>query len=251
MARRLNIDLRRKRIRHYHARRRRRSPIRRAFTFWWSTGLLVGVTLLFLAKLTLNFTFDTLGQRNAADYQLPRPSLRLVHASMQEVEDRLRMGNARRSAIAMQDSEIGISLETKLPTPPPFSGTPLPPLEGYAAGPGTTTLPDFRYLPPLTTSSPKAASCLTSVRLTDTLEGAGFTFEAQLPSPPPGEPAGRADFWVTLNEEGRVITVLRLAPTGEETAWLRTLRVFITGGKALRAAHGPLTLYWTTEESHL
>ena len=53
MARNLNIERRRKLIRHYQAMRRRRSPVRRAFTYWWGSALLSMLTLGVLALLVL------------------------------------------------------------------------------------------------------------------------------------------------------------------------------------------------------
>ncbi len=249
MARQLNIDLRRKRIRHYHARRRRRSPLWRAFTFWWSAGLVIGLTWLILAKLTLNFFLDDYGERELASYQLPQPSLRLIHVSAQEIEERLRMGNARRSAIAMQDSEIGISLETRLPEPPPPEQRPLVPLSGQTVTMASQAELQFNYLPPLAQTQEPAATRQTFLRLPQQLTAVNFGFAEALPPAPEGTPAGRADFWVKLNEEGRVTSVLRLAPNGEESAWLKSLRLFIAKGKADGTGYGILTLYWTNEET--
>ncbi len=250
MARRHNIDLRRKRIRHYTARRRRRSPLRRAFLFWWSAGLLTGIILLFLAKLTLYSLLSPIGRRPVAEYQVPPPGLRLLSIPAEVVEERLRMGKVRRAAIAMQDDEIGISLALKLPEPAPLKVSPLPPLAlpDHATRPETTIT--YHYLPPLTEPVAAVPTVHTMVRPSRALTEAGLTFKEKLPSPPPGVVSGRADFRLKANDDGRIEFALRTAPKGEETAWLRTLRTFLISGTTEGATEGTITLYWTNEEAH-
>ena len=50
MSRRLNIERRRKRIRHYRAQRRRRSPAWRALLYWWAPAVVCLLTWLALVQ---------------------------------------------------------------------------------------------------------------------------------------------------------------------------------------------------------
>ena len=97
MARRLNIERRRKRIRHYRAQRRRRSPAWRALLFWWAPALIVAVAALALAQAVAAFVGRP-GAGPAARYALPRPSLGLVAATAAQAEELRRLGNVRRLA---------------------------------------------------------------------------------------------------------------------------------------------------------
>ena len=129
MARNLNIERRRKLIRHYQAMRRRRSPVRRAFTYWWGSALLSMLTLGVLALLVLGpWKHLHQGPAQRACWSLPEPGLTLRRASAREVAELRRQGAARRAAMALSDREVGISLAGKLPEPKRLGGNPLPEL---------------------------------------------------------------------------------------------------------------------------
>ena len=79
------------------------------------------------------------------------------------------------------------------------------------------------------------------VRIAETLGKAGFS---ATPEPPPGR--GKAVFWVGLDDKGCAETVLRLAPSGVETAPLRALRTALLAGRGQGAAQGTVTVVWDT-----
>ncbi len=247
MARRLNIERRRKRIRHYAARRRRRSPLHRALMYWWGPGIVLLVMLLLLAKLTVHFVFDGIGTRRVEAYSLPEASLRLVYMSQSEINDRLRMGNARRIAVAMSDADIGLSLDVALPEPGILEGKALPPLLIDLPVSDRQKLSEVSYLPQAYVAPERAPVARVRMVVSEELEAARFTLGA-LPKTPKGESSGRADFWVMLDERGRVETVLRASPFGEETAWQKRLRVYLGTGLGTSAGRGRVTIYWTAEE---
>ena len=114
MARRQNIERRRKQIRHYQARRRRRSPVWRAFLFWWAPALVCGLALAGMASTAVGFLAFRPGGGDPARYALPPARLGLAQATAGEVGELLRMGNARRLVGALGDADIGISLDLPL-----------------------------------------------------------------------------------------------------------------------------------------
>lgn len=247
MPRRLNIERRRKRIRHYTARRRRRSPVRRALTYWWGTVAIGVATALVFGMMA----FDFLARRPMRQ-ECPRrrPGLSLILATAEEVSGVVRTGNARRLATALSDREIGISLAPRLPEPAPRIPPPLPPLSEttpVARGErdeGCSLLPTFMG----TTAEKQAPESTASlqVRFTSTLSAVEFRV-GSWPTPHK-EPAGMARFWLSLDAEGRPETVLRLTPQGAESDWLRALRTALFAGRGKTGAQGFVTVTWNAKE---
>lgn len=245
MPRRLNIERRRKRIRHYTARRRRRSPVRRALAYWWGTVAIGAVAALMFGAMA----FDFLARRPAR--QAPprrRPGLCLVSATAEEVSGVVRTGNARRLATALSDREIGISLAPRLPEPTPRTPPPLPPLPETALavhgeGEEGKLLPAF--MDAAAGVAPMAGEPVRA-RSAATLAAAGFRVGAW-PALRTG-PAGVARFWLSLDAEGRPETVLRLAPKGAENDWLRALRMALFAGRGKAGAQGIVTVTWNAKE---
>lgn len=245
MSRRLNIERRRKRIRHYTARRRRRSPVHRAVLYWWGTVLLLTVTGIVLGLLLLLRNLGRPGCGPETKWQLPAASLRLIAVPEQAVAEALRMGNVRRSARAMSDADIGISFAMPLPEPAPLQLRPLPPLPSDL--PARAPELSGMNLPPLFAAAEAgAASAPVAVRPDPALAAAGY-----LPSRPPQPESGTcgsALFSVHLDETGRARHVFRLAPAGEETPWLRTLRLMLLRSRGSAAASGRITIIWNTKD---
>lgn len=236
MARRLNIERRRKRIRHYRAQRRRRSPAWRALLFWWAPALIVAVAALALAQAVAAFVGRP-GAGPAARYALPRPSLGLVAATAAQAEELRRLGNVRRLAGALGDADIGISLAPRLPEPDPLPLGPLGALpRPRAAGRGVGAA----ALPPAAEALAAApAPREARVRPSAALAEAGF--RARLPRP---EGRGRCVFWVELDAAGRVATAARFEPAGAETPALRQVRDALLAGRGRGAAQGFVTVAW-------
>lgn len=238
MARNLNIERRRKLIRHYQAMRRRRSPVRRAFTYWWGTLLLSALTVGALATTVHGWCAEGRVTRAEGAKPLRAPGLQLRLASATQVAELMRLGNARRSAMALSDREVGITLDGALPEPEPLGGKPLAPLVLEVAIAGAqeaqATLLPPAYAGPEAASDARAEKARAfEVTLDTALAEAGF--------PAPEAPAlvegpGRAVFQVALDGVGRPESVLRLAPAGEESADLRRLRLALS---AQRGARGP------------
>lgn len=240
MARRQNIERRRKQIRHYQARRRRRSPVWRALLFWWAPALVCALAFAGLAALTVGFAAFRPGVGDPARYGLPAAGLGLVRATAEEVGELLRMGNARRLVGALGDADIGISLDLPLPEPKALAVARLAPLPeaGARLGAGARR----PALPPLAEgAAPERPSF--AVRADAALEAAGFRMGAAAP-----EGRGKAVFWVRLGEDGRVASALRFAPSGAETAALRALRVAVGAGRGRGAAQGTVTVVWDNAE---
>ena len=111
MSRRLNIERRRKRIRHYRAQRRRRSPAWRALLFWWAPALVCLLAGLALAQTVRAFLLRP-GEQLTATWTPPEarePGLGMVWATADEAEAlRRRLGNVRRRAGALMDADIGL-----------------------------------------------------------------------------------------------------------------------------------------------
>lgn len=241
MARRQNIERRRKQIRHYQARRRRRSPVWRALLFWWAPALVFAMAGAALLLAIVGFSLFRPGVGAPGRYVLPQAGLHLVHATAAQVGEVLRMGNARRLLGALSDADIGISLKLPLPEPRAMAFAPLDPLP---------PIDTRRHSPARTLPLPLAWEWKTDVarhdnhfevRIADALEKAGFS---ATPKPPPGR--GKAVFWVGLDGKGCAETVLRLAPSGVETAPLRALRTALLAGRGQGAAQGTVTVIWDT-----
>lgn len=248
MARRLNIERRRKRVRQYTARRKQRSPVRRALTYWWGTGLVVLLTAAALGPLAAKVVAQTMTPVAPERYRLPPAGLTLVHVPTAALEKAIRLGTVRRQASALTDGDIGLSLATKAPEPAPLPTMPLPPLslareEAQVAPSPVAFLPNAD----VSAAANAPASGPLMVRLDAPLEKVDFRLQ-RVPEPStPGR--GSATFWVTLDAEGRVDTVLREWPKGEETPWLRELRVAIALGKGSGPANGRCAFIWESEET--
>lgn len=245
MSRRLNIERRRKRIRHYTARRRRRSPVHRAFLFWWGTVLLLLATAAVLALLLTLRHAARPAAAPAERWQLPPSSLQLIYASEEEVAEALRMGNARRSARAMSDADIGISFEMTLPEPARLVLKPFPPLTRERSA-----LPEDRVaaanLPPMAAAGQTGEAAAPALRCTPALRAVNYA--PQVRAQPDAASRGSAVFAVSLDASGRVQHVLRLSPAGEETAWLRTVRLALLRSSGTAAASGHVTIIWNTKD---
>ena len=245
MSRRLNIERRRKRIRHYRAQRRRRSPAWRALLFWWAPALVCLLAGLALAQ-TVALFWGRPGFLLDAMWTPPEmraPGLGMVWATADEAQAlRRRLGNVRRRAGALQDADIGISFAQGVPEPVRLDFEPLGPLPQASIAQEAPTA-DLA-LPPAAESV--AVAPRKPFGLRTTAEGAlrevGYVFDGR---PPAGR--GYADFLVTLGPEGRPETVARLAPKGPETAALRGLRRALEAGRGEGPAQGIVRVRWETE----
>lgn len=227
MPRRLNIERRRKRIRHYTARRRRRSPVRRALAYWWGAVAIGAVAALLFGAM-------------AFDFPTRRP--------VRQTRPRRRPGLCLVLATALSDREIGISLAPRLPEPIPRTPPPLPPFPKTALaardeGAGGKLLPAF--MGAAERQAPERATPLRA-RFAATLSAVGFRVEVW--PAPRKESMGMARFWLSLDAEGRPETVLRLAPKGAESDWLRTLRTALFAGCGEASAQGIVTVTWNAKE---
>lgn len=248
MARNLNIERRRKRIRHYYTARRQRSPLRRAFTFWWGTAVLLALTGSALSGLIFHGRFALPARDVGSRWELPSPSMRFLVASASAIESVVRAGNARRVAVdALKDRDVGIVLEPSVPELAPL------PKALQAEAPRIVFKheeePD-KLLPPvpadaLAENALKKNALLT--RLDASLQKAEFALEPVKDTPPEG--AGSAQFWLKLDKNGRAEVILRLYPAGEETAWLRHLRVQLEASRGKQSAEGTVTIIWNREET--
>lgn len=240
MSRTLNIERRRKRIRHYHARRRQRSAWRRAFSYWWSTALIL--VFVFLATTNTVIWFYPRATDTISNFALPEAKESIHYASREAIRAHLTRGTFQQTSKILSDDDIGISLDHPLPTLPPYTPKPL------------GALPTLKQaMPPLSalhivpkayraefTSKQKVVPALTT-HLSPTLKLAHYTFT--LPTPP-DDFVGDATFLIESNAEGKVETVLRLAPTGAESEFLSRVRLALLGGLTQKAAQGTLRLQW-------
>ena len=87
MARRQNIERRRKQIRHYQARRRRRSPVWRAFLFWWAPALVCGLALAGMASTAVGFLAFRPGGGDPERYALALDAFREAQARLEADAD--------------------------------------------------------------------------------------------------------------------------------------------------------------------
>lgn len=238
MARRLNIERRRKRIRHYTAKRRLRSPLHRALLFWWGPLLLLTVTALLLAGplVTSLGKSASLGQRFGELY-LPGPGLRLVRAAAADVAEVIRAGNVKRLAVALSDSDVGISMALPEIADSPAARLPLVMPERLADR--NSGLSPTAFLPAGSAAdmAPEASRAGMRLRVGHTLGAADYAPEV---SDAVWAEAAVAEalFEVVLAEDGRVAAVFRLRPAGAETEGLRKLRMLLEHGRGSRAASG-------------
>ncbi len=248
MARNLNIERRRKRIRHYYTARRQRSPLRRAFTFWWGAAVLLALTGSALSGLIFHGRFSLPAREVGLRWELPSPSMRLLVASASAIESVVRAGNARRVAVdALKDRDVGISLEPKLPELKALPKV-LPSEEARIVF-ARAEVPD-KILPPAPADALAEKTLRKDAllaRMDGALEQAQFALELEKDTPPEG--VGSAQFWLKLDAYGRTEVILRLYPAGEETAWLRHLRVKLAASKGKQSAEGTVTIIWNREET--
>ena len=245
MARNLNIERRRKQIRHYQARRRRRSPIRRAFIFWWGALTVSVMTLWALAETVEGFfRREAVAQRVEARCRPAEAALRIYYIPRPAMEEIKRMGNVRRRPKEMSDEEVGLSLAPVLPEPKPLPQVRFAPLMGEVAEKEAVPL---CVLPQM--NRPVVLEA-TRLRFSPDAPLVNVDFRPSV-SKLSGmvDRAGVAEFWVTLRADGWPESVLRLAPRGEETPWLRTLRTCLNGTRGQRAAAGRVKVIWTPEKS--
>lgn len=217
----------------------------RAILFWWGTVLLLAlagclVGLLFLVRVT-----HRPGWRSEVKWDLPQSSLCLIYASDTEIAEALRMGNARRSARAMSDADIGISFEMPLPEPDALSFNPLPPLPSEVAVSEQDRCA-LATLPPMYHGDVELDMPFVIVRTASTLTAAGYAPKI-LFNPEP-DTRGTATFYVRLDENGRVLHALRLIPAGEETPWLNQLRKILLRTRGSAAATGRVIFNWNTKD---
>ena len=239
---RLNLERRRKRIRHYLQQRRRRSPFHRAFTYWWSTAVLGTVTLLMLGSAVPGLpgctphhpVLDRPPEARAA-------GLTLIHASEKDISAIVRQGNVHRIALALSDQDIGISLTPPLPPLPPVSPHSVDVYAPIRHRPGAIAPPPPTLPPAYEPKTRPAASPTLSILTDAALKSAEFCPEmpetpvlnrvlAGLRSP--------AEFTIELDRQGLPVTVLRRSPEGDETEALRLLRSHLLTLRGRRAARG-------------
>ena len=246
MSRRLNIERRRKRIRHYRALRRRRSPAWRALLFWWAPAVVCLLTWLALAQ-TMALFWGRPGSLLDLTWTPPEmrePGLGMVWVTADEAEAlRRRLGNVRRRAGALQDADIGISFAPELPEPVRLSFEPMGELTLTAAA-KADPLPNLD-LPPAAESVGTVQRTPLGLRTTaeGALREAGYVFAWK----PPADSRGHADFLVALGQDGLPETVARLAPKGAETETLRGLRRALEAGRGEGPAQGIVRVRWETE----
>lgn len=217
----------------------------RAILFWWGTVLLLALAGCLVGLLLLLRTIRRPGWGSEARWDLPHSSLCLIYASDAEVAEALRMGNARRSARAMSDADIGISFEMPLPEPSALTFKPLPPLPTALVTPERDACA-LATLPPMHNGDVKLDPPPVIVRTASTLTAAGYA-PKMLFNPEP-DTRGTATFYVRLDETGRVLHVLRLSPTGEETPWLTQLRKILLRTRGTAAATGRVIFNWNTKD---
>jgi hypothetical protein len=245
MSRKLNIERRQKRIRHYHARRRQRSLLRRAFSYWWSTTLI----LIFVILAVSNTFLWLRSQRLHAppSFTLPKARESVHYVPREEIQAFLSRGVLQHASRLLSDQDVGLSLEHALPELPQYCPRPLgdfpqpqqvkPSLSSMLLVPScyTTDFNKKAYNPPTYNQA-----------FSEALQEAGYTF--LLPVLPENE-AGEATFFVQISADGKVDSVLKISPQGQESPFLRQLRLALLKGTAQGEASGTIRFQWRSKES--
>ena len=177
---------------------------------------------------------------------LPEPGLYVVYTTQEMMTRLVRAENVRRIALALNDDEVGISLKAILPEPPLYRAQTLESQDYYALPVSEKHLSVEGFLPPMAEEVMAYPAQYAVKWLPDAaLSASGFKVE--LPSPGADVRETSARFGVRLNAAGHVVDVLRLAPAGRETAWLRQLRMALLKGRGTNAAQGVIRIYWNAE----
>lgn len=243
MSRKLNIERRRKRIRHYNARRRQRSVMRRAFSYWWSTVLVLLFVLFALANTMI--WFYPRATVDKGTFSLPKARESIRYVSKEEIDAFFTKGTFQQTSHLISDEDVGISLKIDIPEvptyiPQPLGEFPTPPNE-------KTSLLSLNLLPKAYTDdialSLKTVPTFNQV-LSPSLISAGYTFT--LPSPPQ-DYVEDATFLIQTNDKGTVDSVLRLLPKGSESDFLRKVRLALQKGTTQGATEGTIHFQWRKE----
>lgn len=214
--------------------RRRKSLI----AYWWAPFLICSIVGagLFGAYWGLPKS----GPKNVR-YPL-NPTLRVVYTTQEVLNTLVKEENVRRLSMALNDDDIGISLHGTLPEPPQRAYLALPLPNFYAVETAAERTSPATLLPPMApvkqvVTAPEVVVCTRDEALT------ACDFQATFPEVPADVAELSAKFFVRLNESGRVIEVLRLAPGGKESAWMRQLRTALLDGRGTGAAQGMLRIH--------
>lgn len=249
MARRLNIERRRKRIRHYTAKRRLRSPLHRAVLYWWGPLLLFAVTAaLLVGPLVRAFDRENRVGVGFGRAFFPPSGLRLVRASEADVAEVIRAGNVKRLADALSDEDVGISMDLPVAATRALPRLPLIEPRKPTARPGS--LPYAAFIPKAMEPAPESVGSAGGLLLQ--VDGAlgrvAFATDAVGSDVHTAE-ALNALFEVALDDDGRVMAVFRIRPAGEETETLRRLRRLLEHGHGNGAASGKV--WFSTRETEI
>ncbi len=245
MARRLSIERRQKRYRQYAAHLRKQSRTRQAILYWWGpfviASLILGLLGLTLFQRGMPWQRTEAPLYNRGGVYLQVASLRLVSATSDEIAEIVRVGNVRRRVDALTDEDVGISLQTPSVAPIPLGWGITPPMRMYYQ---VVPKRGGRSFPPLTVTE-EPVQIPFAVRCDETLEAVAYVPKIASQTRLNVEPKhGRARFDVTLDEQGIPTTVLRIVPTGEETAYLRQLRMALEQTRGEGAAVGCVRITW-------
>lgn len=170
------------------------------------------------------------------------PSLRVIAVPEATLLRLQRAENMRRQATALSDEEVGISLEPVLPEPAARVPQTVVPVAHRSSAARKIDTSPAAYLPQMHEQQ--------QVRTTG--NGIKWTLDAKLKACgfgvafPLVSAEGAPDevrFQVTLNDAGSVIEVLRYAPIGPETPWLKTVREALFTGHGKTAGRGEIRIY--------
>lgn len=156
------------------------------------------------------------------------------------------MGNTRRSARAMDDADIGISLKMPLPEPERLTFKPLPPLPTTSLYSASETAPVATLPRMYCADSASAEAPLLAVRVSEGLQQVNYL--PKLRVEPESGACGSVTFYVALDDQGAALHVLRVNPSGEETPWFKMLRKRLTRTRGTAAAAGYVTFTWNAKE---